>query len=99
MLLRHKMCFHNLGELTLEPYSLQSARFPYRNRTNLKTEHKQTRQEDEGCFASLCTAVLFVISPKHYQYFTTYNACNQSTMDQLQREEEQKEKSNTKNRR
>lgn len=73
---RNKMCFPNLDELINT------------NTTNLKTK----RQEHEGCFASLCTAVLFVISPKHYQYFTTYNACNQSTMDQLQRQERAKRK-------
>ena len=52
----------------------------------------QTKQGGRGRFASLCTAVLFVISPKHHQYFTTYNACNQSTMDQLQREEQKRKK-------
>lgn len=38
------------------------------------TPEKKTETGAQGVFASLCTAVLFVISPKHYQYFTTYNA-------------------------
>lgn len=59
--------------------------------------HKEARTRGLFC-VTMYSCFICVISPKHHQYFTKYNAFNQSTMDQLQREE-QIEKSKKQNKR
>lgn len=83
-------CEHGIRKVTyhLDNQEIQIQLFHIHYLWRAVRQSRSTRR----VFASLCTAVLFVISPKHYEYFTTYNACNQSTMNQLQRQEERERK-------